>query len=58
MRESKLTGISEAPLSVKDKVSPPEIVTQYNNFYEFGTGKDEPAPNARIDPHVAVYSAD
>src|SRR6185503_7064022 len=24
-----------------------EDVTTYNNFYEFGTAKDDPAPNAR-----------
>jgi sulfoxide reductase catalytic subunit YedY len=29
-----------------DKLTPYETVTGYNNFYEFGTGKDEPARNA------------
>lgn len=29
-----------------DSASPEEIVTNYNNFYEFGTGKAEPAVNA------------
>jgi sulfoxide reductase catalytic subunit YedY len=29
-----------------DKPTPYEDVTTYNNFYEFGTGKDEPAQNA------------
>jgi sulfoxide reductase catalytic subunit YedY len=29
-----------------DKLTPYETVTSYNNFYEFGTGKDEPARNA------------
>ena len=29
-----------------DKLTPYETVTGYNNFYEFGTGKDEPAQNA------------
>ena len=29
-----------------EKVTPQKIVTTYNNFYEFGTGKDEPAKNA------------
>ena len=46
-----------------DKLTPYEVVTSYNNFYEFGTGKDEPAVNAtgfrarpwkvRIDGEVA-----
>ena len=30
----------------EDKLTPYEDVTTYNNFYEFGTGKDEPAENA------------
>jgi sulfoxide reductase catalytic subunit YedY len=32
--------------SVMDKLTPYEDVTSYNNFYEFGTGKDDPAENA------------
>jgi sulfoxide reductase catalytic subunit YedY len=46
-----------------DKLTPYESVTGYNNFYEFGTGKDDPAQNAtnfrvrpwkvRIDGEVA-----
>jgi len=50
------TGSAPAPLSgvVKsqytttgEKISPVETVTHYNNYYEFGTEKDEPAQNAR-----------
>jgi sulfoxide reductase catalytic subunit YedY len=29
-----------------DELTPFEDVTSYNNFYEFGTGKDDPAKNA------------
>src|SRR5512142_474686 len=29
-----------------EKITPQKIATTYNNFYEFGTGKDEPAKNA------------
>jgi sulfoxide reductase catalytic subunit YedY len=29
-----------------EKITPAKIVTTYNNYYEFGTGKDEPAKNA------------
>jgi sulfoxide reductase catalytic subunit YedY len=29
-----------------DKLTPYEAVTTFNNFYEFGTGKDDPAKNA------------
>jgi len=30
-----------------DDLTPYEVVTGYNNFYEFGTGKDEPKVNAK-----------
>jgi sulfoxide reductase catalytic subunit YedY len=30
----------------EDKLTPFEDVTTYNNYYEFGTGKDDPAHNA------------
>ena len=30
----------------KDRPTPYEDITTYNNFYEFGTGKDDPARNA------------
>jgi sulfoxide reductase catalytic subunit YedY len=38
----------DAPLGLRrdDKLTPYEDVTSYNNFYEFGTGKDDPARNA------------
>ena len=29
-----------------EKITPPKTVTTYNNYYEFGTGKDDPAKNA------------
>jgi sulfoxide reductase catalytic subunit YedY len=34
------------PAPPDDKPTPYDVVTSYNNFYEFGTGKDEPAENA------------
>ena len=33
-------------LSAQDELTPFEAVTGYNNFYEFGTGKEDPARNA------------
>ena len=30
----------------EDELTPYEDVTTYNNFYEFGTGKDDPAKQA------------
>lgn len=35
-----------APLGKDDKKTPYDDVTSYNNFYEFGTGKDDPAKHA------------
>jgi sulfoxide reductase catalytic subunit YedY len=34
-------------LQPNDTATPEEDVTSYNNFYEFGTGKDDPAMNAQ-----------
>lgn len=31
---------------LSDKLPPKNVITTYNNYYEFGTGKDEPARNA------------
>ena len=31
---------------LNDKLPPKNVITSYNNYYEFGTGKDEPAKNA------------
>ncbi len=44
--ETKLSNVQKSSLSTDEKVSPPNIVTQFNNFYEFGTGKEDPAHNA------------
>ena len=45
---TKLAGpIKKSPFSTTEKVNLYEHVTGYNNFYEFGTGKDEPKVNAR-----------
>jgi len=43
-----LTGLVKSPYTTTgEKVTPIEDVTHYNNYYEFGTDKDEPATNAR-----------
>ena len=42
-----LANVKESPLSTRDeKLTPYQDITTYNNFYEFGTSKDEPAKNA------------
>lgn len=43
-----LTASKTGPLHklLEDAASPKETVTGYNNYYEFGTGKEDPAANA------------
>lgn len=38
---------AEAAQQEQDELTPYEDVTQYNNFYEFGVDKDDPARNAK-----------
>ena len=42
----RLFGVRKSPLSIDEKQTPYEAVTTYNNFYEFGTDKSDPAENA------------
>ena len=37
---------TKVPPTTDEKVTPMNDVTHYNNFYEFGTSKDEPARKA------------
>jgi methionine sulfoxide reductase catalytic subunit len=39
----KLNNVVKSPYKVDEKLTPKEDITSYNNYYEFGTGKDEPA---------------
>jgi len=43
----KLEGIGKSPVSTTEKVTPYTDVTHYNNYYEFGTAKDQPAALAQ-----------
>jgi sulfoxide reductase catalytic subunit YedY len=46
----KLANVIEGPYSkdnIQEKVTPMPDVTHYNNYYEFGTDKSDPAKNAR-----------
>ena len=50
---------AKAGLQSDDDITPEEIVTTYNNFYEFGTGKNDPAQYAHemtIDPWAVEVS--
>jgi sulfoxide reductase catalytic subunit YedY len=42
----KLPNPQKTPYVLPDKLTPYEDITHYNNFYEFGTGKEDPAENA------------
>jgi methionine sulfoxide reductase catalytic subunit len=44
---NKIDGIKKSSLSTTEKVTPYKDVTHYNNYYEFGTSKDEPAELAK-----------
>src|SRR5260370_37035058 len=43
----KVAGVTKWPYSTTEKETPLQDVTHYNNFYEFGTGKTDPAENAK-----------
>src|SRR5215470_18095389 len=44
---AKLTPLAKSPFSTTEKQNSYEDVTHYNNFYEFGTDKSDPAKNAQ-----------
>jgi sulfoxide reductase catalytic subunit YedY len=44
---TKLTGLAKSPFSTTEKQNTLEDVTHYNNFYEFGTDKSDPAKNSK-----------
>lgn len=44
---AKLPGIVKSPLSTEESPTPYGEAIRFNNFYEFGAGKSDPAINAR-----------
>src|SRR5688572_25341046 len=42
----KIEKFTKTPFGSDEKLTPYEDVTTYNNFYEFGTGKSDPAQYA------------
>jgi len=44
---TKLTDLVRSPFSTTEKQNTYEDVTHYNNFYEFGTNKGDPAKNSQ-----------
>ncbi|GAB3116592.1 protein-methionine-sulfoxide reductase catalytic subunit MsrP [Novispirillum itersonii] len=57
-----LPGITPRPdLAAPEPLTPWQAVTTYNNFYEFGTGKDDPARNAvgfKTEPWTVTVDGD
>jgi sulfoxide reductase catalytic subunit YedY len=43
----KLAVAAKSPFSTTDKLTPFNDITSYNNYYEFGTAKDQPAQLAK-----------
>jgi len=44
---TKFPNLVKSPFSTTEKETPYQDVTHYNNFYEFGVDKDQPAKNAQ-----------
>jgi sulfoxide reductase catalytic subunit YedY len=44
---NKIDGVKKSPFSTIETITPYKDVTHYNNYYEFGTEKDEPAELAK-----------
>jgi sulfoxide reductase catalytic subunit YedY len=44
---NKIDGIKKSPFSTTETITPYKDVTNYNNYYEFSTNKDEPAKLAQ-----------
>ncbi len=44
---AKLSGLTPSPFSTTEKVTAEQVVTTYNNYYEFGTDKGDPSRNAQ-----------
>src|SRR6202051_4616373 len=44
---TKLAGVTKSSYTVDEKVTPLDVITHYNNFYEFGTDKEDPSRNAQ-----------
>jgi len=53
--------LAKSPLSTTEKANTYDVVSHYNNFYEFGTRKDQPAQNAihfKTDPWMVSVEGD
>jgi sulfoxide reductase catalytic subunit YedY len=48
VQRQKIGGYGKTPYGVGEKITSYEDITTYNNYYEFGTGKSDPAPRSRL----------
>lgn len=48
--EPTYQGLARSPFSTDEALTDYQSVTTYNNFYEFGTGKEDPVKNATAFP--------
>ena len=58
---TKLANLVKSPFSTTEKQNTYDQVSHYNNFYEFGTRKDQPAQNAtnfKTDPWTVSVEGD
>src|SRR5579875_511184 len=58
---TKLTTVKSPLSTTGEKITPEDDVTHYNNYYEFGTGKEEPAQlakNFRTSPWTVSIEGD
>ncbi len=46
LAEAKFSGLKESPFNTTEPETPYKVVTSYNNYYEFGTSKDQPVKYA------------
>lgn len=44
---NKINGVQKSPFSTTETITPYKDVTHYNNYYEFGTEKTDPAEEAK-----------
>ena len=49
---AKLKGIKKSKFSTNEEPNPWDDITTYNNFYEFGTSKDDPVDADQTIPIV------
>ncbi len=58
---TKLPGLAKSPFSTTEKENTYQEVSTYNNYYEFGTSKDQPAQyakNFKTDPWTLSIEGD